>query len=549
MTRMAISLFVLLLTPVAGAQSAAWVINKLEWTAADEAAYSRFVQRLGEAKCFTVSECMRSTANPYRDTDPVDTKFWSDCADWPYFLRAYYSWKNGLPFGYVSSIGSHDVEDRKLNPPVLAPGEVLKPIDMRTSSLGNYPRARYSIVTGQRRMNFVLEVNRMQNTISSGMLRIAFGNPSKVANDFYSADIRVGSIRPGTVIYDPAGHVAVVYKVLPDGRILYFDAHPDNSITHGRYDGKFVRSRPAQGAGFKNFRPIRLVGAKLSRNGLEYVGGKVVPMADHEIADASVTQFYGTVPDAEKWSKGVFVHKGKTVDYYEYVRASLATENINPVVEFEGALQELCDDFKERRESIEVATAKQFHLRPHPGLIPANLFSSLGDWESYSTPGRDTRMRASFAGLQKALNERYSQYLRDDYSDMKYTGKDLKADFLRAFHNVNYNCPVSYTNSAGKVINLSFELGLRRLYRMSFDPYHCPEKRWGATSSQELATCPDDNVKHDWYVGEQRIRNFLQRDWSARADLTLETLQLVGSDQVVDLDVKGWLQSLPPKGM
>ena len=30
--------------------------------------------------------------------------FYADCADLPYMLRAYYAWKNGLPFSYSSAV-------------------------------------------------------------------------------------------------------------------------------------------------------------------------------------------------------------------------------------------------------------------------------------------------------------------------------------------------------------------------------------------------------------------------------------------------------------
>ena len=52
---------------------------------------------------------MRSAANPYRKSDPRWFDVDLDCAKLPYFLRAYYAWKNGLPFAYVDAVsGSAD---------------------------------------------------------------------------------------------------------------------------------------------------------------------------------------------------------------------------------------------------------------------------------------------------------------------------------------------------------------------------------------------------------------------------------------------------------
>ena len=50
--------------------------------------------------------------------------------------------------------------------------------------------------------------------------------------DFYPEKIAKGAIRPGTVIYDPNGHVAVVYSVDDDGRIRFIDTHPDNLLAN-----------------------------------------------------------------------------------------------------------------------------------------------------------------------------------------------------------------------------------------------------------------------------------------------------------------------------
>ena len=63
-------------------------------------------------------------------------------------------------------------------------------------------------------------------------------------SDFYSPALAPGAIRPGTVIYDPNGHLAIIWKVERDGRLRYIDAHPDNSLTRGTYDQRFVRASP-----------------------------------------------------------------------------------------------------------------------------------------------------------------------------------------------------------------------------------------------------------------------------------------------------------------
>src|SRR5438067_244189 len=88
----------------ARAQPLAWHITKMEWSAADEKGFGDFVRKIAESGCTTSVECMRGAGNPYRNSDPASLVFHADCAKWVYMLRAYYAWKNGLPFSYVDKI-------------------------------------------------------------------------------------------------------------------------------------------------------------------------------------------------------------------------------------------------------------------------------------------------------------------------------------------------------------------------------------------------------------------------------------------------------------
>ena len=79
---------------------ATWKITKDHWDADDEVRFGQFVAGFGESSCATPAECFTSTANPYRESDPPELKMDGDCADFVYQLRAYFAWKNGLPFSY-----------------------------------------------------------------------------------------------------------------------------------------------------------------------------------------------------------------------------------------------------------------------------------------------------------------------------------------------------------------------------------------------------------------------------------------------------------------
>src|SRR5262249_10646392 len=133
------------------------------------------------------------------------------------------------------------------------------------------------------------------------------------------------SIRPGTIVYDPAGHVGIVFDVDAKGRVHFFDAHTDFSLTQMTYDLRFTRMKPSVGAGFKNWRPVRLVGYKTRPDGV-LIGGHTKLAANEDIADFSDEQFFGNGkrPKDANWQDGTFTLNGETLDYYDYVRAQLA---------------------------------------------------------------------------------------------------------------------------------------------------------------------------------------------------------------------------------
>ncbi len=83
-----------------------WRVLRTAWTEQDERAYEEFVARIGDSDCKTVHECLTDAkANPFfRASNPADMRFYADCADLPYLLRAYFAWKNALPFAYSAAV-------------------------------------------------------------------------------------------------------------------------------------------------------------------------------------------------------------------------------------------------------------------------------------------------------------------------------------------------------------------------------------------------------------------------------------------------------------
>lgn len=533
---LALSAFALLALPAAasaqteGGSNATYVVRFDHWTDRDERDFSEFIAGIGQSNCHTVDECLHGPGNPFRASDPPNIRFYSDCANLPYVLRAYFAWKRGLPFSYSDGVSPRGASS-----------------DIRYSPNGNQITDRKDVLTGSTDGYSLLHAVLAASSSASYRIHPALEHPREP--DFYSVALAPKSIRPGTVIYDPDGHVAVVFAVERDGRIQFMDAHPDNLLTRGFYDLRFVRGPPGVGAGFKNWRPAKLVGYTRRGDGA-LTGGHVELATNAEIPDFSDEQFYGNGPrqgDAA-WGMSSFTLNGETLDYYDYVRAKLAGGKleIDPVAEFGDSIKSICSDLHDRAQAVDLAIAAGTQNRAEPSRLPPNIYGTSGDWETYSTPSRDARLKTSFKELRDKA-QRYVEMYRSGDPHLVYSGGDLVADLTNTYARETANCSLSYRRTDGSSVTLSYEDAHKRLFLMSFDPYQCIERRWGATEASELSTCHDGTDKQAWYEAEQNLRNQIDRTYEARMDFTRDELKTPGPGKGVasppDTDVKAYLAS------
>ena len=346
------------------------------------------------------------------------------------------------------------------------------------------------------------------------------------------------------MIYDPNGHLAIIWRIEADGRIRYIDAHPDNSLTRGTYDLRFVRASPGMGAGFKNWRPQRLVGAARGQGG-SLLGGHVLVAANAIIPDFAVTQYFGTGArtDDSDWRSGSFVLNGARMDYYDYVRASLGGGSLHfdPLHEVAEMVASNCADLGYRADAVTLALQAGLQNQPQPPRLPANIYGTEGDWETYSTPSRDARLKTAFKELRDNA-QRFLTLWRTHDPRVTYQGADLAGDMLAVYDRAAAQCTLSYARSDGATVSFGYEEARRRLFRLSFDPYQCVELRWGAGGS-ELAGCRDGAVKRRWYDAEQKLRNQIDRTYEAQMDFSLGELESGkgGVAAAPDTDTRGYL--------
>ncbi|MGB8329020.1 MAG: NlpC/P60 family protein, partial [Polyangiales bacterium] len=166
-----------------------------------------------------------------------------DCADLPYFLRAYFAWKLRLPFVFGNCTR----------------GQTGAPPSCDADVLSNFdPVPDTDDVAAFQRF-----ARRMAGVVHSSSPRTL---PGDEHTDLYPVRMSRQAIRPGSVFADPYGHVLVVARWKPQGVVDYgvlmgADAQPDGTVGRRRFwRGSFLFTPDTDrvGAGFKRWRPAQL---------------------------------------------------------------------------------------------------------------------------------------------------------------------------------------------------------------------------------------------------------------------------------------------------
>lgn len=561
---------------MAQSRSLKWQIEHTEWTSTHDKMFEEFVATLGEGRekglCHTTDQCLRNpVANPlYHKKNPSGLRsIFADCADLPHILRAYFAWMNGLPYSYQNGVAIADpkIPTATVNPQFTAlqrqlayERQALANARYRHANAGFFNRISIKREINQHERNIQnimasmsqiaglgnttssnedIRYSRSGNKITSRRIVKAGDNINDVLDqivmaistasfrinaeefdtgtnfrDTYSVKLDRSGIKPGTILYDPSGHIAMVYKVTKDGRIYMIDAHPDNSLTRISFGEKFGRSPMIRGAGFLKFRPLRLEGSKH------------VPVPNSALSDFSL-QTYKGVPERDvEFNKAKFIKDGRNLSYHDFIRENLSIGDlkIDPIQEMKVLMGDLCIDMKDRVDSVQKAIEEGLDKKDHPSRLPENIYGTEGEWESYSTPSRDARLKASIHEAREKTAEYMERFERGD-SRIVTNSVDLARDLGDAYLDSTKACELKIKNSRGQTVTIDLDQAIESVFDFSFDPYHCVELRWGLTSNSDLANCRQSEEKFDWYRAEKRLRNQIERDYEQRMDLTLRELQ------------------------
>lgn len=472
-----------------------WPIQR-KWSRYTENLYSAWIEKLfdapvGQQVSFTpLHQVLRDPGRNYLynhlgsnedGPNPIQAAVVQpDCADMPYFLRAYFAWKLRLPFGYRHC-------DR---------GSSLRPArctQLRTNlSTSESPPVSQSLAT--RFSNFL----RYQvSLVHSGSGRTA---PEDHETDFYPVALNRSSLRPGTVYVDPYGHLLVLAKwVSPTsqrGGILYaVDGHPDLSVGRKQFwRGAFLFSDQIKGGagGFKAFRPLKLHQET------------IVALTNEEI---KASKDYGNFSD-QQYRLGID-------GFYDEMDRLITPHPLSPLQAYQERLEALFELILERVGSVQAGEDYLHKMKRTIIPMPSGprIFETKGAWEDYSTPARDMRLLIAIEELrrfpQKILSHPTRFAIPNNQSPLQ-----AKIAMEKLLDSFSHQKSFTYQRSDGSDWKLSLAevMARQQELEMAYNPNDCPEIRWGAKGS-ELQTCnrhaPDEQkrlmeIYRKWFANRQR---------------------------------------------
>ena len=406
-----------------------------------------------------------------------------DCADLPYFLRAYFAFKMGLPFGFSKctrggggrapscpqwfSIQNADAARA-------APVQPLPPPGTSASSAPPPPSA-----PEPRRQGLAATFGELMRTVGdsvhSGSARAANADNN---TDYYPVPLSQETLRPGTIYADPYGHILMLVRRVPQseggaGVFLAVDGQPDGTVARKRFwRGNFLFAQdPALGGpGFKRFRPVvrgtdgilrRLTNEQIAKN--------------PQYADFSLYQ-----------------NKYSVEEFYDRMDDVMSPSQLDPLGAMKEAITSLEEQVKTRVTSVENGRKFQGSGKGEAAMPngPA-IFETTGAWEDFSTPSRDLRLLIAIdvvRGFPERVARRPERYAMPRGKSVAEVRAELQSVLASELASRKF----SYPRSDGSQWTLALKDVTDRVtdLEMAYNTNDCVELRWGAgAKSDEASTC------------------------------------------------------------
>jgi hypothetical protein len=451
------------------AWGAAWGVHAA-WSEAYENYYSAWIEKLFDAPLAdqpawpALQEVLHDRARNFLhddrgegedDAGPGAPRLLPDCADLPYFLRAYFAFKLGLPFAYSSCTRGGG----GLPPRCARLRSNLNPAPQRTREVDTF--GDFLRIT-------------VANTVHSGTGRAPAEDDG---GDYYPIRLSFEGLRPGTIYADPYGHILVVAKRIPQtesaaGVLLAVDGQPDGTVARKRFwAGNFLFAvDPALGsAGFKRFRPL-----VVDRGG-------VTALTNAAIAAAPA---YGDFA-LDQYAAGV-------AGFYDRMDDVLSPAPLDPTTALLERVQALDEQVRARVLSVQNGQAHFAHGGRRIAMPRgSSIFETDGDWEDFSTPSRDLRLLVAIdlvQGFPALVGRRPARFAMPAGKSVDSVKAELDALLAAELHKRT----MSYARSDGAPFTVTLADVVARApdLEMAYNPNDCPEARWGAPAeSAELSTC------------------------------------------------------------
>ncbi len=437
-----------------------------------------------------------------------------DCADFVYFLRAYFSFKMGLPFGYSNCTRGTGGSPPKCyqwfdvaHPDAVRPAQALERVSEPAEAAPSPAPAPAPNVLQQifapsppapapaapappaKRIAKPAAPNRqlglasafrqylpaVADVVQTGAVRVSANDDR---TDFYMVPLTQATLRPGTVYADPYGHVLMLVKLVAEangapGVFLAVDAEPDGSVTRKRFwRGNFLFVHdPALGSpGFKRFRPI-----------VQEKNGGLRRLTNAEIAT-----------DAQYGDFSLEQTQLSLEQFYDRMDDVMSPDPVDPVKAMQSAIANLDEQVNTRVTAVE--NGRKYQDKAHGDVeMPsgASIFETTGAWEDYSTPARDFRLLIAIdvvRGFPEHVARRADRYAIPPGKSVA----DVKAELDSVLTAELAAHKFSYTRSDGTQWTLTLKDVIDRVaeLEMAYNPNDCVELRWGAPAgSEEAATC------------------------------------------------------------
>jgi hypothetical protein len=386
-----------------------------------------------------------------------------DCADFPYFLRGYFAWKMGLPFGYRGCRRGNAKRAPRCG-------------DMMTNQQAS------ELTTHTEAFEYFIR-RKVGGTVHSSSPRTV---PKDEASDFYPVKLTRKSLRPGAMYADPYGHTLLVGKWIAGtsdkaGTLLAVDAQPDGTI--GRrvfWKGSFLfpEDDAIKGAGFKRFRPVRK-----GREGN-------VALTNAEISKSIDYGDFST----EQWDRGKEA-------FYERMDEVITPQALAPKAAFMAYIDALDQQIRRRVESVENGEDWKRKHRGRTMTMPEGpaIFITSGAWESYSTPSRDLRLLIAMDTVRNfpnRLKTRPKRFTLPPGMSVDAAYRSLQE--LLASESGKRTFTYKKSDGSSFTLSMADVMNREEAFQMAYNPNDCIEIRWGAaTGSEEASSCrrraPDEH--------------------------------------------------------